>query len=153
MLTYRFLKKLFPATRGIEDDTIQFHHLFINPKQKVSKGLFVPLTYERNELQQAIEHGAIAALWKKDVPLPAYVPNHFPIFFVHSPIQALTEIVEIYLQSYEVENENMTQFYLNTECAHIEENNSYDIPVINVLKRLEKQLQDVQRKKGGGQQC
>ncbi|HZG61187.1 MAG TPA: hypothetical protein VEY68_12085 [Anoxybacillus sp.] len=149
MLTYRFLKKLFPVTRGIEDDTIQFRHLFVHPLQVAAKGLFVPLRYEHKDLQQAIENGAIAALWKKGVPLPAYVPNHFPIFFVSSPLQALIEIVETYLQSNEMENEKMTRFCLNMEGAHIEENHSYDIAVIDLLKQLEQRLQ----KEGGGQSC
>ncbi|WP_044893858.1 hypothetical protein [Bacillus alveayuensis] len=149
MLTYRFLKKLFPITRGIEDDTIEFQHLFVHPLQAADKGLFVPLKYEHKDLQQAIESGAIAALWKKDVPLPAYVPNHFPIFFVSSPLQALTEIIETYLQLNEMENKKMTRFCLNIEATHMEENHSYDIAVIDVLKQLEQRLQN----EGGGQSC
>jgi UDP-N-acetylmuramyl pentapeptide synthase len=149
MLTYRFVKKLFPMTRGIVDEMIQFHHLFTDPMQKTQKGLFVPLEYKREDLKIAIEHGAIAALWKQDVSLPAYVPNHFPIFFVSSPIEALVEIVETYLQSDELENGKMTRFYLKIDKVHNEENDSYDIAVINKLQRLEKQLQAVQREGRG----
>jgi hypothetical protein len=149
MLTYRAVKQLFPSTRGIADDTIQFHYVFVDPYQRVEKGLFIPLMDGKEELKLAIEHGAIAALWKEGMDLPHYIPNYFPVFFVPSPIEALTTIVQTYMQTNRVENSEMTKFYLTIDVAHhIEQNRSYDIAVINELKQLQQTWFGAQGKEG-----
>jgi len=153
MLTYRFIAQLFPTTSGIVDETIEFHSLFVNPFQKVTKGLFVPLLYEYEELKYAIEHGAIAAIWPNNVAVPKYVPNHFPIFFVDSPVNALKEITLSYLQSYRRENNNMTRFYLDAENVHNNRTISYDKAAIDTLKELEGYLASSYNVERGEKSC
>lgn len=149
MLTYRIIKRLFPSTRGIVDDHILFHSVFVDPNQQVEKGLFVPLADGTEELKVAIEHGAIASLWQEGLELPLYLPNQFPIFFVSSPLEALVAIVQTYMQTNRVENGNMTKFYLTINALHhIAQNRSYDIAVMNELQQLEQKWFSVQEKEG-----
>lgn len=154
MLTYQAVKQLFPSTRGIADDMIQFHCVFVDPYRQTEKGLFVPLMGGNEELKMAIEHGAIAALWPEGMDLPHYIPNDFPVFFVLSPIKALTTIVQTYMQTNRVENNEMTKFYLTIDVAHhIEQNRSYDIAVINELKQLQQTWFSAQGKEGCERSC
>ena len=119
----------------------------------MSKGLFVPLSSEHEELKVAIEQGAIAAVWPKDVHVRRYVPNHFPIFFADSSIYALEEIIETYIQSYRQENKNMTAIYFELENIHNNKATTYDREIMNILQQLENYLHDAQKTEGGEQSC
>lgn len=60
--------------------------------------LFVPLVGERDGHQyihHAVEKGAIAALWKKGVPVPEDLP-HIPFLFVRDPLAALQKLAMNY---------------------------------------------------------
>ncbi|MCZ0755530.1 hypothetical protein [Anoxybacillus sp. J5B_2022] len=149
MLTYQMVRKLFPSARGVADDEMVFHSVFVHPYQQVEKGLFVPLADGKTELKLAIEHGAIATLWPEQTELPRYVPNPLPVFFVSSPFEALKAILQTYMESNRVENDTMTKFYLTIDVPHrIAENHTYDIALMNELQQLEQKWFSVQRKEG-----
>ncbi|AEH48688.1 hypothetical protein [Parageobacillus thermoglucosidasius] len=146
MLTYEMVKRLCKNVRGIADDTMVFHHVFVDPYEHAPKGLFVPLRSGIETLNIAIEHGAIAALWQEGEALPRYVPNQFPLFFVSSPLQALEELLDAYGQW------KKTAFHL-TISSHNEQNRSYDIAVLDALKRLQQKQICVQGQEGCDRSC
>ncbi|MED4972634.1 hypothetical protein P9754_06510 [Geobacillus thermoleovorans] len=98
MIAYRMVQSIAVEVRGIVDETIRFHAVFVNPAKQVKKGLFVPLENGAETLKTAIEHGAIASFWRLGEPLPRYIPNQFPIFFVPSPLEAAAALLERYLE-------------------------------------------------------
>ncbi|KXG10455.1 hypothetical protein PNH38_03875 [Anoxybacillus rupiensis] len=154
MLTYQMVKQLFPLTRGIVDNALEFRTVFTNPYCKAEKGLFVPLAGTEWELKVAIEQGAIASLWKNGGTLPSYIPNQFPIFFVPSELKALASILEMYLPLKKADNKE-TQFLLTIDAPqhHIEQNHSYDIAVINELQQLKQKWFGAQEKEGCEPSC
>ncbi|OQP07898.1 MULTISPECIES: hypothetical protein [Geobacillus] len=97
MVTYGMVQSIAAEARGIVDETIRFHAVFVNPEKQVKKGLFVPLENGAETLKTAIEHGAIASFWPIGEPLPRYIPNQFPLFFVPSPLEAAAVLLERYL--------------------------------------------------------
>ncbi len=63
MIAYRMVQSMAVEARGIVDETICFHAVFVDPIQQVKKGLFVPLERGAETLKTAIEHGAIGSFW------------------------------------------------------------------------------------------
>ncbi|MEW5322563.1 hypothetical protein V2J23_10570 [Geobacillus thermoleovorans] len=98
MIAYRMVQSIAVEARGIVDETIRFHAVFVDPTQQVKNGLFVPLERGAETLKTAIEHGAIASFWRLGDPLPRYIPNQFPLFFVPSPLEAAAALLERYLE-------------------------------------------------------
>jgi UDP-N-acetylmuramyl pentapeptide synthase len=148
MLTYEMVKRLCKDVRGIVDDAITFRHVFVDPYEHAPKGLFVPLGRGTETLKIAIEHGAIAALWQEGEALPRYIPNQFPIFFVSSPLQTLEELLDMYTYG-QLEK---TTFHL-TISSHNEQNRSYDIAVLDALKRLQQKRIRAQGQEGCDRSC
>ncbi|MCL1630946.1 UDP-N-acetylmuramoyl-tripeptide--D-alanyl-D-alanine ligase [Sporolactobacillus sp. CPB3-1] len=70
-------------------------------RNMVENGLFVPLKGERFNghqfLEQAIQNGAVAAVWMEREPLPENVPEGFPVFFVRDTLVALQSMAKSYL--------------------------------------------------------
>ncbi|WP_019244137.1 MULTISPECIES: UDP-N-acetylmuramoyl-tripeptide--D-alanyl-D-alanine ligase [Bacillus] len=67
--------------------------------RKIEKGqLFIPFKGENSDghkyVEQAIENGAAAALWQKDVPNP---PVHLPILLVDDTLTAIQQLAKQYL--------------------------------------------------------
>ncbi|WLR52246.1 UDP-N-acetylmuramoyl-tripeptide--D-alanyl-D-alanine ligase [Bacillus tianshenii] len=106
-LTLNDLSTIFSEYKGAGKDNVIIRSVFIDSRKQVEKGLFVPIQGERFDghefLKGAIENGAIAALWQKDVEVPAYVPNDFPLYFVADTLTALQELSKFYLQTVQPE--------------------------------------------------
>jgi hypothetical protein len=144
MLQYRLLKKLFPDTHGIQDQDLQFEYVFINPFQTVKKGLFIPFCEENEALKEAINHGAIGAIWHKEKLLPRYTPNHFPVFFVQDVKEAFLLLIDEYclkIKNEGIRDENMTKFLISERFAHKEKNFSYDNAVAECLRKAKAKLE------------
>lgn len=94
MLEYNDVLTILPVTRGIQVP-VSFETIAFSSSQEQEKGLFV-FTADDGDLQQAIHQGAVAAVWKKEIEVPFYAPNHFPIFFADEPAAAIVRIVEKY---------------------------------------------------------
>ncbi|WP_036832166.1 UDP-N-acetylmuramoyl-tripeptide--D-alanyl-D-alanine ligase [Pontibacillus litoralis] len=100
--TTSWMTEYFPSFSGAAAEEIPIHHVYTDTRQQTEKALFVPIVGENFDghafLQSAITNGAVASLWKKDVPVPAYVPNDFPLFMVEDTISALQQLAHAYRQ-------------------------------------------------------
>ncbi|HET7656672.1 MAG TPA: UDP-N-acetylmuramoyl-tripeptide--D-alanyl-D-alanine ligase [Bacillales bacterium] len=97
------LLALFPSHRGEVNSIRGIHEVFIDSRKKVKNGLFVPIVGERFDghqfLHQAIENGAVAALWQTDKEKPKDVPADFPVFLVNDTVTGLQQVAKSYLRS------------------------------------------------------
>jgi UDP-N-acetylmuramyl pentapeptide synthase len=132
MLTYQDVSKLFSKKAGIVEETIQFHTVSSIAGEKQPKGLFVPVSKDSGSLQEAIANGAIAALWPEHEPVPAYKPNHFPLFFTEDILKGLEEIMKSYLDYLAQHEEIMskTNFIFQHKELLNEKETTYDIAVM-----------------------
>lgn len=92
MLTLGDVWKLLPEMKGIKETSLRFHTIAVGSLEEQEKSLFFPVA-EGAELLEAIHLGAVAAVWPKSKELPAYTPNHFPVFFTDDPMEALIELI------------------------------------------------------------
>lgn len=84
------------AIRGIDC-------VFTDSRKKIKNGLFVPIGGDRFDghqfLHQAIENGAVAALWQSDKEKPENVSSDFPVFLVNDTVEGLQRLAEFHLQA------------------------------------------------------
>jgi uncharacterized membrane-anchored protein len=154
MLTYSELKSLFTETRGITDNMIEFHTVFIDPNKKVNKGLFISLsdTNREEELKKALYNGAIGALWNKDLKIPGFLPNHFPLFMVENSVTAIQNVLEFCREREENSGcEIDTRISLSYGNTHIDEANTYDSAVINQINDLKNSYEERRKTREGGE--
>jgi UDP-N-acetylmuramoyl-tripeptide--D-alanyl-D-alanine ligase len=87
---------------SVQNDLSSYEGLLIEgvtiDSRKIEKGnLFIPFKGERSDghqhVEEAIQKGAAAALWQKDVPNP---PVHLPILIVDDCLVALQELANKY---------------------------------------------------------
>jgi hypothetical protein len=132
MLTYQDVSRLFSKKAGIVEETIHFHTVSSIAGEKQPKGLFVPVSRDSGTLQEAIANGAIAALWPEHKPVPAYKPNHFPLFFTKDILKGLEDIMKSYLE-YLAQHEEIigkTNFIFQHNELLNEKETTYDIAVM-----------------------
>ncbi|MFC4320276.1 hypothetical protein [Litchfieldia salsa] len=154
MLTYSDLQSLFTETKGIPDNQILFKEVFIDPDQKVNKGLFISLSdkNQEEELKTALYNGAIGALWKKESHIPRFLPNHFPLFIVVNPVAAIQNVIEFCeKKEEEIGDDIETRISLSYGNTHIDKGNTYDSAVINQINELKKKVEDSRNKRKGGE--
>ncbi|TCJ06079.1 hypothetical protein [Cytobacillus praedii] len=146
-LTYGDLAKLFPNKYGIQDNELYFHTVASNSAVLQPKGIFIPFEEGSGKLSQAIENGAIAALWDQRERIPSYTPNHFPIFITNDLLKGLKDMMELYIEN--ISNVNMNQTrkevtnFLFLDEVRLKENEStYDIAVMaEKILTVKEQLQ------------
>lgn len=132
MLTYQDVLSLFSKATGIKEDNIRFHTVSSLAGAKQPKGLFVPVSEESGTLQEAISNGAVAAVWPEGEQVPAYAPNHFPIFYTQDNLKGLEEIMNSYydyLTQHDDINERTKFIFPNKELLN-EADETYDIAVM-----------------------
>lgn len=132
MLTYQDVSSLFSRATGIRDENIRFHAVSSLAGEKQSKGLFVPLSTDSGTLQEAISNGAVAAVWPEGEKVPAYAPNHFPIFYTQDNLKGLEIIMNSYY-NYLTQNEDIkerTKFIFHNKALLNEVDETYDIAVM-----------------------
>ncbi|GIN63502.1 UDP-N-acetylmuramoyl-tripeptide--D-alanyl-D-alanine ligase [Robertmurraya siralis] len=92
----------------VDHDLEQFANIEISgvtiDSRKIEKGnLFVPFKGEQVDghlyVEEALEKGAAAALWQKDVPNP---PVHLPVIVVENTLEALQELARQYRSELDV---------------------------------------------------
>jgi UDP-N-acetylmuramyl pentapeptide synthase len=132
MLTYQDVSSLFPKKAGIVEQTIQFCTVSTHAGDKQPKGLFIPCFEGSGALQEAIANGAIAAVWQENHPVPAYTPNHFPLFFTEDLLKGLEDIMKLYLDYLPHHEEKMgkTNFIFQRSELLNEKESTYDIAVM-----------------------
>jgi UDP-N-acetylmuramyl pentapeptide synthase len=148
MLLYRHVKELFPSTKGIQEDTLPFQTVYVNPDETVSKGLYIPVLVSKDCefsdcLLKAINGGAIGAIWPNDKQIPKFVPNHFPTFMVDDTLEAIEKLVDFYEDNLPAFN---TNFKLSITGTHNEGNFTYDSPVTDRLTKLTDRIENVRGK-------
>ncbi|MBT2694684.1 hypothetical protein [Bacillus sp. ISL-55] len=132
MLTYQDVSSLFSRAAGIRDENIHFHTVSSLADAKQPKGLFVPVSNDSGTLQEAISNGAVAAVWPEGEQVPAYAPNHFPIFYTQDNLKGLEKIMNSYydyLTQQEDLNERTKFIFLNKALLN-EADETYDIAVM-----------------------
>lgn len=92
-LTYNELAHLFPKRKGINDSVLHFHTVTAFSQVLQPKGIFIPLYKDSGELSEAIENGAIAAIWDEEKTLPSYTPSYFPVFLTKDLWKGLEDML------------------------------------------------------------
>jgi hypothetical protein len=139
-LAYSDLIQLFPKSKGIKDD-LQFYTVSTNSSFTQQRGLFIPMYEDSGELKEAIQNGAIGAIWDEQSKLPDYIPNHFPVFYVRNLKEAIEKILNTYadkLNGEKNENMNMTYFLFDEEKLLKNSLPSYDKPVLKFGQKTER---------------
>ncbi len=96
-----WLAEILPDYQGAVDLGIEIMGVHHNPSHSMKKGLYMPVDKREDHadlLKEAISNGAIAAIWDKKTPLPAFLPTDFPLFFVDHLQDSLKEVTEAYLE-------------------------------------------------------
>lgn len=146
VLNYQDVAGLFKDKQGIQEDFL-FYIVTDQAETEQPRGLFIPRDDDSGELSQAIANGAIAAVWEKGKPLPAYTPNHFPVFFVNDVEDAVIRILQAYIEKQNGDiNKIMgtTNFKFSSKKLLNENMKSYDIAVM--LKKIAEQENDMERR-------
>ncbi|TCP29088.1 UDP-N-acetylmuramoyl-tripeptide--D-alanyl-D-alanine ligase [Scopulibacillus darangshiensis] len=100
-ISVELIKKCATKVEGHADD-IDDLAVFTNSREQVVNGLFVPIEGERFDghqfLEQAIQSGAVAAIWTEGKALPENLPNDFPIFYTDDSLKGLQQLAAEYLK-------------------------------------------------------
>lgn len=100
LFTTKWLGNIFPEYQG----NIQFDHAIeevtTDSRVKTSPSLFIPLIGDNfnghDHVKQAIDHGAIAVIWNKEIELPAFITNDISVFYVNDTLEALQNLAMHY---------------------------------------------------------
>jgi hypothetical protein len=146
-LLYRDFIRLFPKTNGRSDPALAFYTVTAFAHILQPKGIFIPLYKDSGELKEAIEHGAIAAIWDEEIPLPSYTPTYFYIFYTNDLWKGLKNMLEQYCKKLdtieELDQNERTKFYFSLKNSLNEKENTYDIAVMaDELDQLMEELND-----------
>ncbi|MDY0405964.1 UDP-N-acetylmuramoyl-tripeptide--D-alanyl-D-alanine ligase [Virgibacillus sp. 179-BFC.A HS] len=100
LFTTNWLATFFSEFRGKVTDSIHIKSVVTDSRKPGRQSLFVPLAGENFDghdyLEQAVHNGAVAALWEKKKPLPAFLPTDFPVFFVSDTLTSLQQLAAAY---------------------------------------------------------
>ena len=77
------MANFFPNLKGINDSVLHFHTVSTCSQVLQPNGTSIPLYRNSGELSEAIENGAIAAIWNEEKTLPSYTPSYFPLFLTN----------------------------------------------------------------------
>jgi UDP-N-acetylmuramyl pentapeptide synthase len=131
-LSLQDLTRIFECSRGARED-LSIYHVTDKSCAEQPKGVFVKLNEESGELGEAIANGAIAAIWEQNIEIPRYTPNHFPIFFVSDPADAVQRLLTFYIEKLDGDMEEkmeITNFNFLTKKLLNKNNQTYDIAVM-----------------------
>ena len=93
---------MFPEIKGKLSNENHHIEIMTDSRERVDNGLFIPIIGERFDahqfIEQAIENGAVAALWDRKKEIPSTIPESFVFFFVDDTVQALQQLAKKYRQ-------------------------------------------------------
>jgi hypothetical protein len=162
MLTLADVNIVCEFQRGIKLGEIEFHTVYLNEELEVNKGLFIPLHPDINDtqLKEAINNGAIAALWRIDLEIPGFLPTDFPLFLVKNPVESLKKVIKSYYETNDLKGIPTleTKFIFSISKKHIQQNDSYASAVKEETAQLEKFIHNLlpyklKIKEGGETEC
>src|SRR5690606_22335605 len=100
LLTTKWIEKHLPNEKGNLFEEIMIEHVTTDSRLQQSNALFVPIVGDlfdgHDFLEQAIDNGAVATLWKKDKELPSFVARDFPVFYVTDTLEGLQYLSHMY---------------------------------------------------------
>lgn len=103
MFTLQYIKGIFPESKGSLSAEQNIESVMKDSRKHSGNALFVPIIGERFDghkfLEQAIQHGAIAALWDRNVKVPNSVPASFVFFLVDDTVDALQQLAKHYRET------------------------------------------------------
>lgn len=92
LFTEKWLSRFFKNNKIISSGRT-IDKVFIDSREKVSNGLFIPIVGERFDghdfVLQAIKNGAVAVFWEQTKALPKDFPKDVTVFFVEDTTKAL----------------------------------------------------------------
>ncbi len=97
----KWLAEVLPEHKGAALLEIVLHDVCASASDSMKKGLFVPLSETEDHaelLKEAISNGAVATLWKKEEPIPDFVPTEFPVFLVEDMRAAIMNVAQEYVR-------------------------------------------------------
>jgi UDP-N-acetylmuramyl pentapeptide synthase len=139
-LTYDDLVNKFPDSKGIKED-FQFFTVSTDATLSQPKGLFIPLYADSGELKDAINNGAIGAIWDSEISVPTYIPSQFPILFATDLNIAFEIVLKTYvdkLNGEKIDIMNMTKFLFKEETLLNDSISSYDKPVLKLVSQTKR---------------
>ncbi|MGM0844505.1 MAG: hypothetical protein ACQEUT_05970 [Bacillota bacterium] len=114
MLSYTAVEKFASGSRGLKDNSLQFRIVTGEITEDMPKGLFIPSS--GSVLFQAIHRGAIGSLWPQSAEVPAWLPNHFPLFLTDNLTGTALSILDHYYYNLKQEEwGTMTNFIFRDE--------------------------------------
>lgn len=100
LFSTEFLAELFPETRGLVENGLAINQVTTDSRHLTDQSLFIPLKGDSFDghkfLKGAIDNGAVATLWQKDMELPAFIPDEFVVFYVEDTLKALQQLAHQY---------------------------------------------------------
>lgn len=100
LFTVDFLKETFPLYKGIINEKLEIEHIMTDSRTKQNNALFVPIVGERFDghdfINEAINQGAVAALWDEKVEIPTDVPASFLFFIMNDTLNGLQQLAKAY---------------------------------------------------------
>ncbi|GAA0460597.1 UDP-N-acetylmuramoyl-tripeptide--D-alanyl-D-alanine ligase [Alkalibacillus silvisoli] len=98
--TTELLNKLFPNNRNLNDQVVSIDRIYTDSREAVNNGLFVPIVGERfnghDFILQAVDKGAVAAIWSTEQEVPTELSEQFPLFFVDDTLDGLQQLASAY---------------------------------------------------------
>lgn len=133
-LDFQMLKQVFTKVQGLSDSELMFQSISTTGDTKQPKGLFIPVFGNGDDLLSAINQGAIGAVWDTNTPIPAYKPNHFPLFLTDNLLTDVEKLLILYKEKVKQE-EDVKQMSILVDVELLKEKNStYDYS--NQLKQI-----------------
>ncbi|SIS37934.1 UDP-N-acetylmuramoyl-tripeptide--D-alanyl-D-alanine ligase [Salimicrobium flavidum] len=102
IITTGQLTSLFEEGKGGTDKNIRIESVMTDTRIEQKGSLFIPIVGENFDahsfLDKAIENGAVAALWQKNMEFPADIHEDFPVFFVEDTVSAMQLLANEYIR-------------------------------------------------------
>jgi len=100
LFTLQFLQDLFPVHAGKWNDKLMIEEVMTDSRKKGNNALFIPIkgeTFDGHDyIEQAIENGAVAALWDQSEKVPANAPESFCFFMADDTVSGMQRIANKY---------------------------------------------------------
>ncbi len=100
MFTLEYLQKIFPSYQGQYQKELKINDVMTDSRAEKKHALFIPIVGDNfnghDFIDQAIQNGAIAALWDEKEKLPSNVPASFVFFYVSDTLKAMQKLANIY---------------------------------------------------------
>ncbi|WYP25063.1 UDP-N-acetylmuramoyl-tripeptide--D-alanyl-D-alanine ligase [Alkalihalobacillus sp. FSL W8-0930] len=99
-ISHSLVKAVSSSLRVTDNVNAVYTSVSIDTRTLQQNALYVPISGERFDghqfIERAIEQGAKASIWQKDVPVPEGLPADFQLYFVEDTLLALQKLAKLY---------------------------------------------------------